>query len=146
MARRRVRLFLYGTLQPQADTPMGDWVARRMVQDKAACVSGAIHAVCDRGGWYPALVPARGAQWVVGTLCDLSLRAGELAMLDRYEGDEYRRARIAAYDARGRAGRAMVYMWRAPMPHGAERIAGGNFLEWLKIARRTALNSAPRRR
>lgn len=124
----RGRLFLYGTLRPEADTPMARWIAQRLVRAEAGSVPGRLHAVPDAAGWYPALVPGLGR--VRGTLVELRLRAGERALLDRYEGREYRRVTLPVRLARTRSC-AQAYVWRGRLPKGAVPI-GPDFLEWLR--------------
>ena len=135
----RLRLFAYGTLQPRAGTRMARWVKARAVRAVPASVPGRLLAVKGGNGWFPALVPAKSGVRVKGTLCDLALSRGDLALLDRYEGREYRRVCLPV-----RAGApATVYLWRIAPPPGGPVIAGGDFLEWLRRTRRRAF-STPR--
>jgi hypothetical protein len=100
---------------------------------------GRLVAVRGGNGWFPALVPAKSGARVKGTLCELELAPGELALLDRYEGREYRRGSLPV-----RAGvPARVYLWRIALPPGSPAIAGGDFLDWLRRTRRQAF-STPR--
>lgn len=123
-----MRLFFYGTLRPDADTPMARWIAQRLVRAEPGTVPGRLHAVPDVAGWYPALVPGVGR--VRGTLVDLRLRAGERALLDRYEGREYRRVTLPVRHACRRSC-AQAYVWRGRLPQGAVPI-GPDFPEWLR--------------
>jgi gamma-glutamylcyclotransferase (GGCT)/AIG2-like uncharacterized protein YtfP len=101
-------LFVYGTLQPgQPAWPLlaGHTAGRPL----RATVAG---RVCDTGQGYPALLPdpahsARG--WLV-TLRDT---ATLLARLDRYEGAEYRRVRVAATTAADAGTACWTYVWTA---------------------------------
>ncbi|EJL21794.1 gamma-glutamylcyclotransferase family protein [Novosphingobium sp. AP12] len=136
MTARTLRLFVYGTLQPQAGTAMGDWISARLVGIEPASAPGRLFAIGSEGGWFPALLPARGACRLRGTLCELRLKPGELGRLDRYEGREYRRVTAPVRTASGRRGAAQLYLWRAPLPSGAPMIGGGNFLDWLRTGRR----------
>lgn len=136
---RRLRLFVYGTLQPQGGTAMGAWVAARTVRAQPASMSGRLHGIRDEGGWFPALVPGRGE--VRGTVCDLRLGPGDLALLDRYEGPEYRRMTLPVRTAGGRRLRVQVYAWRGRPPAGAPRI-GADFLAWLEAGRRGIYTSS----
>lgn len=106
---------------------MGQWVAERVASEAPASVPGRLHAVND-GRWYPALVPGRDR--VRGTVCRLRLRPGELALLDRYEGREYRRVALPARTDAGRTV-AEAYLWQGPLPRGSVCIPG-DFLVWLK--------------
>lgn len=139
---RTRRLFVYGTLQPHAGTRMASWIAARLVSARAASVPGRMHAIRGGDGWFPALVPAKGPSRVHGMLCSLHLEPGALARLDRYEGPEYRRVALPAYDPEaGRIELAEVYLWRIALPSGSPRIASGDFLAWLQQTRRQAFST-----
>lgn len=130
MAVRTVRLFVYGTLQPHAGTRMAEWIAARLVHGVPAVAPGVLHAIDSADGWYPALLPAKGSARVQGTFCEVRMAVGDLALLDRYEGAEYRRIAVPVRTASGRV-LAQAYRWRVGMPDKAVRIAGGDFLDWL---------------
>ncbi|SFF74227.1 Uncharacterized conserved protein YtfP, gamma-glutamylcyclotransferase (GGCT)/AIG2-like family [Novosphingobium sp. CF614] len=130
--RQPVRLFVYGTLQPLAGTRMARWIAARLTRAEPACVPGRLFAVRDGRGWFPALVPARSAARVRGTLCELMLTSGELVLLDRYEGIEYRRVWLPVRMDGGSRMRAQAYRWRLALPPKSPMIAGGDFLDWLR--------------
>ncbi|MFC0203484.1 gamma-glutamylcyclotransferase family protein [Novosphingobium soli] len=136
-----MRLFLYGTLQPQADTAIAAWVRARVVDAQPASVPGRLHGIDGGRGWYPALV--RGTGRVPGTLCALRLTRAELALLDRYEGCEYRRVTLPVRTASGQRVPAQAYLWRLAVPRGAPVIAGG-FAEWLGRTARCAYAAQPR--
>ena len=137
----RLRLFVYGTLQPGAPTRMGHWVERRLLSSEAASVAGRILALRAGGGWFPALVQAKSCKRVRGTLCEFALRPGELALLDRYEGIEYRRMSVPVRPDNGAAATAQCYLWRAALPPGARAIRSGDFLGWLRDNRLSAYTS-----
>lgn len=130
-----MRLFLYGTLMDRAETPIARWLADRVSEAEVASAPGRLIAVPSDHGWFPALLPGSGQ--VRGTLVRVALGPGELARLDRYEGREYRRATLRVRAGRGRVS-AQAWIWRAPLPRGAEPIAGGDFLAWLAASRRAA--------
>ena len=98
------RLFVYGTLQPG----MGAW---RLVEPfvtgdpVAASLPGTLH---DTGRGYPALRPGDGPG-VPGHLLRLERPEEALPVLDEYEGDEYRRVRVALPDGRV----CWTYVWTA---------------------------------
>ncbi|MFT4057745.1 MAG: gamma-glutamylcyclotransferase family protein [Novosphingobium sp.] len=127
-----MKLFFYGTLRPDADTPMARWVAARLVRTEPGRVPGRLYAVRDPRGWYPALVPGSGR--VGGVLCELQLRPGDLARLDAYEGREYRRLALPVRTSAGRV-TAQAYIWRKGLPDG--RPIGADFVEWLRGIRGT---------
>jgi len=120
---------------------MGQWIADRLESAEPARVPGRIRAVKGGNGWFPALVSPRSGARVQGTLCQLVLRAGELAKLDRYEGREYRRVSLPVRTASGRSARAQVYCWRVALPDGALVIRGGNYLGWLERTGRQAFTT-----
>ena len=102
-------VFVYGTLQPgePAWPLLADHATGR---PRRATVPG---RVCDTGRGYPALLPdgqARAPGWVV----DVRDPVATLRRLDRYEGDEYRRVRVAATPDGDRQARACwTYRWAA---------------------------------
>jgi gamma-glutamylcyclotransferase (GGCT)/AIG2-like uncharacterized protein YtfP len=101
-------LFVYGTLQPghRAWPLLAGHAARRPVR---ATVPG---RVCDTGRGYPALLPDR-AKRALGWLVTVRDTAVLLARLDRYEGAEYRRIRLAAMTAAARGTACWTYVWTA---------------------------------
>ncbi|AXB77852.1 gamma-glutamylcyclotransferase [Novosphingobium sp. P6W] len=138
---RALPLFVYGTLHPRAGTQMGDWLAARLVRSEQATIPGRLYGIDGGSGWFPALLPASGDEIVRGTSCTLRLEAGDLALLDRYEGAEYRREAAAVQIASRGEVCAQVYLWRAPLPPGAPLIPGGDFLDWLRTGRRKAFSA-----
>lgn len=113
---------------------MGEWIVARQVRSEPARASGRLYGIAGDGRWFPALLPARGGGKVRGTLCELRLKPGELARLDRYEGREYRRVAAPVRTEAGSRVMAQLYLWRAPLPSGAPLI-GGDFLDWLRSTR-----------
>jgi gamma-glutamylcyclotransferase (GGCT)/AIG2-like uncharacterized protein YtfP len=138
---KRLRLFVYGTLQPVAQTRMGRWIEERCVSAGEASAAGRIFAVRGGNGWFPALVPAQSPRRVSGMCCELELRPGELALLDRYEGVEYRRVALPVRLADGRLSPAQAYLWRIALPGDARPIPSGDFLEWLRDNRLSAFST-----
>ncbi|HKR92769.1 gamma-glutamylcyclotransferase family protein [Novosphingobium sp.] len=132
---RRLRLFVYGTLQPQAGTPMARWIAARTLRAQPASAAGRLFALRAKEGWYPALIPAHRGLAVSGMLCELVLAPGELARLDLYEGQEYRRISQPVRTCDGRGMNAQLYSWRVALPPSRILIADGHFLDWMRAAR-----------
>jgi len=101
-------VFVYGTLQP--GHPAWPQVAGHAVgAPRRATVAG---RVCDTGLGYPALLPdgsARAPGWVV----DVRDPAVLLRRLDRYEGPQYRRIRVAATPDDGPRIACWTYAWAA---------------------------------
>lgn len=137
-----LRLFVYGTLQPQVGTRMGSWIAARAVRGEAASVPGRLYGVRSGSGWFPALVPARSQRRVRGALYTLTLRPGDLALLDRYEGREYRRVCLPVGTASGQRVLAQAYLWRIGLPATALLIGSGDFLDWLRRTRRRPFSTS----
>ena len=101
-------LFVYGTLQPgQPAWPLlaGHTVGR----PRRAAVAG---RVCDTGRGYPALLPDR-ANLAPGWLITLRQAPVLLGRLDRYEGDEYRRIRVATATDNEAQTACWTYVWTA---------------------------------
>lgn len=107
---------------------MARWVAARALRVEPAVAPGRLVALHDGGGWYPALVPGNGQ--VRGVVATLRLRPGERALLDRYEGREYRRRALVVRTPDDRRV-VQAYVWRGRLPERAMAI-GPDFLDWLR--------------
>jgi hypothetical protein len=117
---------------------MGNWVAERVDHAQPATAPGRLVAVRSGDGWYPAMLPGHAVQRCRGTLAKLTLSPGDLTLLDRYEGSEYRRVALRVRGEDGRLACAMTYLWRATMEPSALAVPDGNFLGWLARTRRRA--------
>lgn len=124
------RLFLYGTLLDSTRTPMARWLSPRLRNGRAAHVAGRLMAIPNANGFYPALIRSDRRR-TFGTVFDVALSPSDWGVLDRYEGDEYRRA-ATLFDARGSRPHAQFYRWAGFIPARARPIPGGNFRQWLK--------------
>jgi gamma-glutamylcyclotransferase (GGCT)/AIG2-like uncharacterized protein YtfP len=88
------RVFVYGTLQPDAS----DWwrlEPHAAGEPRRARLPGTLY---DTGLGYPALRLGAGpgrSGWVSGWVVDLAEPAAALSGVDEYEGTEYRRVRVA---------------------------------------------------
>lgn len=133
-----MRLFLYGTLIADSGAPMGRWLSRRTGKVEPGTVPGRMIAVPGPNGWYPALVPGTGE--VRGVVCNVRFGASELALLDRYEGHEYRRVSLRV-TARSGLLTAQGWRWRGRPPAGAIRVPSGDFLAWLASTGHPVLSS-----
>lgn len=95
------RVFAYGTLQPgTAGWPlMAPHVRGAAVEPAPAWLPGRVH---DTGRGYPALTLARSeaGDAASGTVLTLPDVASAMAVLDEYEGPEYRRVRSVTYRTR----------------------------------------------
>ena len=133
MTTRPTHLFFYGVLQEGLGPDGGDWpFLEGLGMGSPASTQGALYAVPDPQGWYPALVltQARFASNVAGTIYDAG--AVDLAAIDAFEGPQYSRQSIPVdgWDGYGET-LADAYVWNGDLPEGAVPIAGGNFAEWL---------------
>jgi gamma-glutamylcyclotransferase (GGCT)/AIG2-like uncharacterized protein YtfP len=128
-------LFFYGVLREG----VGDWpFLAGLGLGAEASVNGALFAIPDPGGWYPALVLTRAghATNVVGTLHE----AGEvdLAVLDAFEGPQYERMAVPVDGWEAGGSEAQAYIWTGELPEGAEAIHHGDFVRWLAETGRLA--------
>jgi gamma-glutamylcyclotransferase (GGCT)/AIG2-like uncharacterized protein YtfP len=127
-------LFFYGTLIAGHDNRACVAAHRHLGPGVAGQVTGALYAIPDPGGWYPALVD--GGRNVHGTVYNVhgmvyTAPAGfDFAPLDAYEGEEYVRAPVAVM-AGGGAVMAQAYLWRGALPPDAKAIEDGDFRAWL---------------
>lgn len=128
-----MRLFFYGVLLQGAE----QWpFLQGLGEGRAAHTQGALYAIPDPQGWYPALIAGQGT--VQGSVFD----AGkvDLAAIDHFEGEEYS-GRPIMVDAGGYATPAQAYLWQGVLPKKAERIAHGDFNRWLKEGGRAAFSA-----
>jgi gamma-glutamylcyclotransferase (GGCT)/AIG2-like uncharacterized protein YtfP len=100
-------LFVYGTLQ-DADVLRVILGRELLASDMPAAVAPGFRAVRFPGRVYPALI-ARADETAPGRVL-LNLSHDDLAQLDAFEGDEYRRGEIGVVLADGREARAFVYV------------------------------------
>ena len=131
-----MRFFFYGTLQAGS----GNAVARSLqglVRPLApASVKGALFAIPEAQGWYPALAPD-GQGTVHGTLSQAlpHFTARDLARMDAWEDYDPARPDLSLYlrckVALDGGGEAQAYVWNRPLPGDAIRIAHGDFRRWL---------------
>lgn len=123
-------LFVYGTLRRGSGHAMGDWLAAHADwRGAAACVAARLYRV----SWYPALLPGRPEEVVLGDLYHLREPGRLWPVLDRFEGvagradDEYERRRSPLRLPEGGEGRAWVYWYRGG-PEGLVRLPQGDWL------------------
>ncbi|MEE4154430.1 MAG: gamma-glutamylcyclotransferase family protein, partial [Erythrobacter sp.] len=119
---------------------VGDWpFLAGLGLGAPATTTGALYAIPDPQGWYPALIltQARYAVSVVGTLHEAG--AVDLAAVDAFEGAEYRRQAVPVdgWDGFGETV-AQAYVWTGDLPEGAEPIEHGDFVRWLAETGRSA--------
>ncbi len=120
-------LFFYGVLRPDvAQWPFLEGLGAGL----PATTRGALYAIPDPDGWYPAMLPGTG---LVHGACH-EVGAVDLAAVDAFEGADY--ARVEVECAKGMGGsvpqtKTHAYLWTAPLPANAEPIPNGDFARWL---------------
>jgi len=116
--------FFYGTLIAGSGNRFERAAHAALGPGVAGQVQGALYAVPDPQGWYPALMEGSGLAcgMVYPVLAGLDVQA-----LDVYEGVEYRRQAVEVATAAGSVW-AQAYVWAGALPHRALPIADGDFL------------------
>lgn len=134
-----MRLFFYGTLLAGSVNPVAESIHAKLAPVGPARAAGALWAIPDPLGWFPALVEGEGTVRGMVYEARSDFAAADLAAMDAYEdfdpadpdGSLYlRRALPVAVDGEAPA-QAHVYLWNRPLPEGARSIPGGNFRGWL---------------
>lgn len=130
--------FFYGTLVAGNPNPVAMEIHAQLERLGAATAHGALYAVRDPSGWFPALLP--GGEAVRGQLYSVAagFDAALLARMDAYEdfdpgdpaGSLYRRETLAV-ECAGIRVEAAAYLWNRALPEGAEPITEGSFADWL---------------
>ena len=131
--------FFYGTLVAGNPNPVAAAIHAALEPIGPAWTSGALFAIPDPAGWFPALMAGddavSGALYRAGADFDAEL----LARMDAYEdfdpadraGSLYRRKCITVRTEDGAEVEANAYLWNRTLPAGALRIGGGSFGAWL---------------
>ena len=123
-----MRLFLYGTLMAGQPHALARRLHAALGPGERAWVAGAMVAIPDPGGWYPALVAGgRGRAWGKVHGAD-GVDAALWAALDAYEqvvtaGPGYVRRVVL--------GDAQAYVWQGALPQGAVALEDGDFAAFL---------------
>jgi gamma-glutamylcyclotransferase (GGCT)/AIG2-like uncharacterized protein YtfP len=119
-------LFVYGTLRSgQAARSL---VANYVTDARPARAGGRIYAKADG---YPALVPGPEGH-VVGELCRLRDLVAAFALLDAYEGEDFRRVMIEVALPEGGQAWAWAYLLVDPRQIAdGELIASGDWARYL---------------
>lgn len=124
-----MRFFFYGTLMAACGNPLADEIRARLFPLGPARATGRLFAIPTAYGWYPAfLQDAQGGGEVLGEVYEAlpTFTHDDLAQLDAYEGDEYRREQIDIALPHG-DGLAEAYVFRGALPSDAVAIAHGDF-------------------
>lgn len=125
-----LRLFFYGTLiaggPPNVRRAVG-----KLRDSGAARIAGALYAIPDPEGWYPALVD--GAATVHGRLYEAppAFDEADLAALDAYEDCDLDDPAGSLYLRVPLAIGAQAYRFNQPLPEGARTIPDGDFAAWI---------------
>ncbi len=135
-----LHFFFYGTLIAGSDNPAARTVHARLRCIGPASVTGALWAIRDPAGWYPALLtdPDRRAYGMLYAATD-GFGPEELACLDAWEDyrpdqpeqSRYLREEMQVSDATGISHRAQAYRFNRPLPPDALPIPDGDFQAWL---------------
>jgi gamma-glutamylcyclotransferase (GGCT)/AIG2-like uncharacterized protein YtfP len=131
-APRSEALFVYGSLR--SPHPAHALVSPYVTRTAPASTTGRLLALPDG---YPGLVDvvADAAARVTGELLQLRDPDAAFAVLDRYEGDAYRRVLRAITLADGSEHQAWCYtLTPTGMARGGQPIPGGDWLAWLRAA------------
>lgn len=127
-----MRLFLYGTLMQGGCSSVAVALQQRLERGGPATARGALFAVPDPAGWYPAFLPDPDGGAVQGMLHETgpAFPPADLAALDAWEGPEYTRQEIPVEEG-GLTFMAHAWVWTAPLPEGALPIPEGDFRAFL---------------
>lgn len=131
-----MRFFFYGTLLQGSCNAVATGLHALLRPLGPARVAGALFAIPDPDGWYPALLPD-DVGMTLGNVHETRehFTSEDLSRMDAYEDYDpvhpdrslYIRSEIALADGTS----AQVYVWNRPLPEGAVRIAHGDFRRWL---------------
>lgn len=134
------RFFFYGTLMAGSGHPVASALHARLHPLGPATVPGALFAIPDPLGWYPALLPGEGA--VHGTIhaAGPDFSAQDLAAIDAFEdfdpadpsGSLYCRLVLPVRPDGGQEVEAQAYRYNRPLPEGALPIRGGDFAAFVR--------------
>jgi len=131
-----MRFFFYGTLQAGNLNPAIAAIHSRLVPLGPGRIGGAIVAVPDAHGWFPALVPGDGEVHGQVYAAGPDFTAEDLAALDRYEEFDPAAPETSWYLREVRtliSGEPVtVYRMNGAPPADAVPIPGGDFRAWLK--------------
>jgi gamma-glutamylcyclotransferase (GGCT)/AIG2-like uncharacterized protein YtfP len=126
-----LRFFFYGTLI-RGSANSAARAAHRALRDLGpAQVAGALYAIPDPGGWYPALLSGGGV--VHGRLYEVlaGFGAADLAALDAYEDYDPANPASSLYLRIALANGAYAYRFNHPLPAAARPIPSGDFATWI---------------
>ena len=148
-------LFFYGTLVAGNPNPVATAIHAALEPLGPARTPGALYAIPDPAGWFPALVLGDGAamgaaltegpfsgEAVSGALyrATSGFDLGLMAQMDAYEdfdpsdpaGSLYRRVPLMVRTEDNVEIEAAAYLWNRALPSGAAHVSGGHFGQWLE--------------
>lgn len=140
-------LFVYGTLRRGSRHPMARLLTSQARYLGAARVNGRLYRVAG----YPGLIlTQRAGEWVHGDLFAMRKPRQLLARLDRYEGLDRGRRRLAEYQRicavveleDGTARQAWLYRYRRPVQR-LPRLISGDYLRQRRRAGQSPLPPSP---
>jgi gamma-glutamylcyclotransferase (GGCT)/AIG2-like uncharacterized protein YtfP len=121
----KIYLFVYGTLRKDFALPLKEAVAK----DMEFIGTGRVKATLYDLGAYPGAVKEGGSE-IVGDVFELRNET-VLAVLDEYEGNEYRREMEAVTLSSGGIFQAWMY-WYTGITTGSMLIKNDDYLHYLK--------------
>lgn len=132
--------FFYGTLIAGSGNSVEATIHTKLVPAGPARARGRLFAIPDADGWYPALLPGNSPVHGVAYRFSPAFGAGDLALLDEYEGHDPNHPQSSLYVRRPIFLRgkpkgpdmAQAYFFNQPLPAAARRVKGGDFHSWLK--------------
>jgi gamma-glutamylcyclotransferase (GGCT)/AIG2-like uncharacterized protein YtfP len=134
-----MRFFFYGTLLDGSDNPVARSIHAKLAPEGPATALGALHAIPDPEGWFPAMLPGGGA--IHGGLYRATgdFTEADLVRMDAYEDCDpdspaaalYRRAEVLVLTADAKTVPAQAYLFNQPLPDGSRPVPDGDFRAWL---------------
>ena len=115
----RELVFVYGTLRRGGSNHF------RMAEAEFV-ESGSLRGRLYRIDWYPGLVVDSAGDEIFGDV--FRVTPGQLAVLDEFEGHEYRRIRATVRTPYGVPMQAWIWEWLMPVDEG-QRITSGDWLQ-----------------
>lgn len=119
MADSRELVFVYGTLRRGGSNHFRMAAAEFLE-------SGTLRGRLYRVDWYPGLVMDAAGDEIHGEV--FAVRPEQLAELDDFEGQEYRRIRATVKTPYGVPMKVWIWEWLMPTDEG-QRITGGDWLQ-----------------
>lgn len=130
-----MRFFFYGTLLDGSDNPVAQAIHALLAPEGPATAAGALYAVPDATGWFPALLPGDGPVQGRTYTARAHFSAADLARMDAYEDFDPAAPHASLYLRQAivlaQGGPAQAYRFNQPLPAGSVPIPHGDFRRWL---------------